>query len=480
MMRILDMIEDWWVRRTYRHAERFLTSAPAERIAAHGHRRALEVFRLAARTVPAYRRRLEAAGLRPEAVTTIDQFRSLVPILDKSTVFGAHPLRDLCFGGSLDDAAFFHSSSGASGAFSFGVGTRAGTARAATGVEFILDINFDIFKRRTLLINALPMGVRIPTRTLAVADAGIRADVVGALVKGLADDFDQFILVGEHLLLKKAIEEGADSGIPWRNLVVHVVTGGEFISETFRTYLGHLLGTDSDTPGRGRIMLNMGLSELTLSIFQDTRHTMRIRRAAQEDQPLRYALFGEGTAVCPEIMQYNPTRTYLETVPDAAGRPELVVSLFGPDLVLPLIRYNTHDIVGLMDYATLSSILRKHGRGDLIPPAHLPVGLIRGKDQAVDLGPADRISVVDVKEALYRDFDVAGRVTGFFRLMKEQGRAVLVVQLRGGRAAAQGSADSLGRCLAELTPCPVEVRLVPYEGYPYSFDLNYEVKPRYI
>jgi phenylacetate-CoA ligase len=479
-MKIVDSIENWVIRRMYRRAERFLTTAPAEEIVAQGQRRALESFHRAARQVPAYGRRLAAAGIAPETITTLEEFRRRVPIVDKVSVFTTAPLRDLCTGGTLDDIALFYSSSGQTGVFSFGVCTRADLTNTAAGVEFGLNRNFDIFKHKTLLINALPMGVKVPTRTLPLAETSVRADVIATLIKGLAGDFEQFILIGEHLFLKKVIEEGADAGVPWRDLVVHALTGGEFVPEGWRRYIGHLLGTDCDTPGRGLIVLNMGLSELTLSIFQDSLPMLRIRRAALKDRALRYALFGEGTEVCPEIMQYNPLLTFLETEPGADGQPELVVTLLDRHLKLPLIRYNTRDVVRLLDYGALAAVLRAHGHAALVPPSHLPVGLIRGKDQGLEMGPAGRITVADVKESLYRDFAVAGLLTGFFRLMTEDGRAVLLVQLRRGRAPAADTAASLTHSLAALTPCPVDVRLVPFEAYPYGLDLNYEVKPRYL
>ena len=473
-------VKDWLIRRQYSRIARYLASAEPEQITAASEKKVLEAFARAARTVPAYRKLLAERGVDPDAIRTIEQFTRQVPVIDKRMVFEANELRDCCTGGRLDDVPLFYTSSGHSGVFSFGAEAPGGTQRAAIGLEFLLDRAFGIFDRKTLYINCNGMGVRVPTRTLALAETSVRADSVIALVRKLAGDFDQFIINGESPLLKKVVEDGVEAGIPWPDLTVHLVTGGEFIAENFRGYLGHLLGHDVDNPAGGGFGISMGLSEMSVSILSETFRTASVRRAACNDAKLRYALFGQGTEVCPEIMQYFPQQTYIETVPDQAGTPQLVVSMLDPHRKIPLIRYNTHDTVRTMSWTEFSAVLDAHGLGSLRPEFRLPVVMIEGRSPS--RAERDRLSVTpaEVKESLYADFDLAGQVTGNFTIATEDGQTVVLVQMKPDRQAGGDATERLGRCLETYTSAAPAIRFVPYRQFPHGIEHNYERKNRYV
>jgi len=478
-MGLLRRMKDSLIRWQYARIAKYLSSTDPCQMIATSEKRLLKVFRRAARSVPAYKRLLADRGVDPSEIRTISQFKQQVPVVDKDLVFTTNELRDCCTGGRLDDVPLFYTSSGHSGVFSFGAESPGGTERAAIGLEFLFDRAFHIFNRKTLHISCIGMGVRVPTRALALAETSVRADSVLALVRKLAGDFDQFIINGESPLLKKVIEDGVDMGIPWRDLTVHLVTGGEFIAENCRSYLGHLLGHDRDDPSRGTIGISMGLSELSVSIFSETFDTIRIRRAAQVDRQLRYAIFGEGTEVCPELMPYFPQQTYLETVPDASGTPQLIVSMLDPNRKIPLLRYNTHDMARLLSYGELCDILRKHGHENLSPEDHLPVAIVYGRTPSTSGGVA-LVTPAAVKEALYGDFDLAGQVTGNFTITLEDGQPVVLVQMKPTCEATDDVTKRLGQSLKTYTPASPRIRALPYRDFPYGMEHNYERKNRYV
>ena len=481
--RFVRQFKDRFVRRQYARMAHSLSTMDPEKIIAIGERNLLRAFHRAAEKVPAYRKLLSEKGVNSEKITTIEEFKDRVPFIDKETVFPANELRDICVGGNLDDICSFYSSSGHSGVFSFGAETWDNASSSALGLEFLLDNHFHIFRRKTLLINCLPMGVKVCTRTLPVAETSVRADVVHALIKKLASEFDQFILVGESPFLKKVIEEGAENGIPWHDIIVNIITGGEFIAENFRSYLAHLLGIDFEDPESGMIAVNMGLSELSLSIFSENFQTIQLRRMAHKDRELRHALFGDGTEVCPLIMQYFPQQTYIETISDQKGSPELpelVVSTIGEDLKIPLIRYKTGDIVRTLPYTEMKNILKDLDQESLLPEFHLPFGIIWGKKLSVDLGNGERISPNEVKEALYQDFDIAGRITGNFRLSKDNGVATVLVQLRNGFEVLPDMAATLSDYLKNYIKAKVEFNILPYNRFSYGMEHDYERKNQYI
>jgi phenylacetate-CoA ligase len=239
-------------------------------------RATLHAFQRQVREVPAYR-----ALIGPDActVTDIESFKARAPILDKHNTFAEHAVRDLCRGGSLEGVRSILTSSGHSGVFSFGVNTTENLARSSRSIDVGLQYIFGVDERATLLINALPMGVKINTKATVLAETSTRDDMVFALVKKFASDFDQIIIVAEGSFAKKIVEDGAEyHGIDWRALSVSLITGEEGIAENYRTYIGNLLGIDDPArPGGKLVMSSMGIAELDLNIFHETNLSNAVR-----------------------------------------------------------------------------------------------------------------------------------------------------------------------------------------------------------
>ncbi len=183
--------------------------------------------------------------------------------------------------------------------------------------------------------------------------------------------------------------------------------------------------------------------------------------------------------MCPEILQYDPRQTYLETVPGADGADRLVVSVLDRARMIPMIRYNTGDRVRLLDYDSLVALLRQRGLGHLAPPTRLPVGIIWGKDEGIDGPDGRRIRVAEVKEALYSDIELAAAVSGNFRLVRDEGGVTLLVQANARVIPTPAIEQGLGRCVAGLAG-PVNLRLLPYGSFPYGMEHDLERKPRYV
>lgn len=479
-MKLINKVQNKFVRWQYERLNHELTTRDPEGIVKDGEKNLLKAFRRAVKKVPAYREILTKSKVEPQTITTINDFKERVPIIDKEMVFPPNELRDLCVEGNLDDVCSFYSSSGHSGIFSFGVETWKGALDQALSLEFIFDSYFHIFSKKTLLINCLPMGVKIHTRTLAIADTSVRSDVIHALIAKLSKEFDQFILVGESPFIKKVIEEGEEKGTPWKDLVVHVITGGEFIAENYRSYLADLMGIDFKNPIGGMILINMGLSELSISIFREQPETIAIRRLAQGDRAIRYALFGEGIEVCPLIMQYLPQNTYIETIPNSDGIPELVVSMLSRNVKLPLIRYNTGDTVRTLGYREMKDKLSEMGLGKMIPGLKLPFGYIWGKKLAMDLENGQSLSVNQVKEALYHNFNTARKLTGNFKIARNNSDVSLLIQLKEGFKPSSNIRDDLAESLNNYSKVEVEICQVLYRDFPSGIEHNYEKKNTYL
>ncbi len=470
------------IRWQYGRISFYLSDSEPEKLMEDGRKKLFEAFRNAADIIPFYQTYLKKNQVNPADITTIEAFERHVPIVNKEIIFSNTFLKDICANGSLEDVCLVYSSSGSSsGAFSFGMETWRNRSRIAMGLEFMLDNAFQIFKQKTFIINCLPMGVKIFTRTLPIAETSVREDVVLALLMKLKDEFDQFIIIGESLFLKKVFEDGEAMGIPWEKIKVNVITGGEYVSESFRSYLASLLHIDFDDPESGIIAVNMGLSELSLSIFSECPETIRIRRAAGRDREFRNALMGGDVSYPPLIMQYYPSQTWLENIMDADGNPRLIVSLLDKKVKIPLMRYDTEDIVQLYSYPEMVKILKESGHADMIPRFKLPFGIITGKRLDIKNSRGSTLSVCEVKEVLFQNFTLSRKITGNFKLSlsPDQHFVVTLQLLKGVINQAEIEASYLSE-FQKQTDQKIQIKPVPYLEYGYGIEHNFERKNQYV
>ena len=443
----------------------------------------LRAFQRAAQHVPWYRQHLERCSVKPAEIIDIERFKSLVPLLDKEATFHTcrHSIRDLCVSGSLAPLAEILTSSGHSGIFSFGLSSRRESRHAPGEVDFALDCNFNVSTLKTLLINCLPMGVQVPSKMTVTAHVSVRSDMALALVRGFTQDFDQIILVGENSFIKKILEDGIAEGIQWPLLNIKIIVGEEGFPEGYRDYLFHLLGVDHRTQGDNVVVgSSMGISELGLSIFQETRDTIRLRRAARSNPPLSNDLFGTDRD-CPMLFVYHPTRFYVEEH-DTGGLadhsyPELVVTNLSSTAMLPLIRYKPGDHGRIIPYERIKDILSRHNLAHLLPEFHLPLVAISGRGAGVRTAGCV-LFPEDIKYALYADQEIAGMITGNFKLTHSGPAIQAEIQLRPGVSSHQSLADRLETHITAFSEVPVTVTLFPFSEFPYPLD--YEKKFKYI
>lgn len=454
---------------------KILTTTAPEQIVDYGEKQLLKAFQRASNRVPAYKDILKKKGCSPEKVTSIAAFKDLVPLITKEDVFSKYSIRDICLDGSISRMRSAMSSSGFSGVFSFGINTVENQRDAVKAIDTTLDYIFDTSRKKTLLINSLPMGVRVPT-SLQVADTSVRGDMALAIFSKFSREFDQIIILSDPHFLKKILEDGAEQGIDWTRENVHLITGEDWVPETFRSYLGSLLGTNWETMERGLIGGTMGVAELDLNLFHESRDSIRIQRAALADKRLRYALYGEGCDVQPTLFHYYPHRTFLEIVESGDGSPELVVSMVSEALLIPLIRYNVQDVARIYPYNEISTILRDCGYGHLCPELKLPMLSVGGRKNRVLSLENLSIAPEAIKQGLYEDFAVAAATTGYFRLSMNNETFLVEVQLRKGLADSPERETAFKTALAKHVAAPFQLQLYPYQAFPYSMELDYERK----
>jgi phenylacetate-CoA ligase len=437
--------------------------------------RLLNEFGRAAAGVPGYRALLEEHGVRADQVRDFASFSRLCPLLSKSNTFDRFPLDQLSVGGELLDVADVLTSSGHGGRFSFGVSSRKEAATSAQRLDQAFDDAFGISARKTLAINCLPMGVVFSSERMTVATTSVREDMAVALLDTFGHHFEQIILVGDPLFMKKFTDHARERGVDWRRYRTNAIIGEEIFGEHFRGYLSDCLGVNVDRPDQGYVMSSFGVGELGLHLCHETPATIALRRAAFSHASFALDLFGVGAESgmpLPMIFSFNPARTFIEVVePDVNGYGRMTTSMLDPERTVPLLRYQTGDIVRLLDRAQVRTVARRHG---IALAADLPATLIALRGREKEALP-DGSHVGFYKDALYADHEIARCLTGAFRVVFSEGRCTMHVQL----ARSQAPQARLEPRILQTMPAPLRPeRLViwRYDAFPFGMSLDYDRK----
>jgi phenylacetate-CoA ligase len=412
-------------------------------------------FRRALR-MPAYQSILKEHGVDVDAISDVDSYRRLVPIITKESFFEPFELHEYCVDGSLENVTSYMTSSGHTGVFSFGV----------------------IDEQSTLFINALPMGVRVFSN-LPVVDVSVRCDMAIAILKKVSKYYKQTLIITDPYFLKHLIEEGCKAKVPWATLNVSFITGGDFLTEPMRRYLEWLTELNFAKVG-GRVLIStMGVAELELNMFHETRQSVMIRRLAYDDLKFREALFGKESLsqVCPQFMHYYPHRIFLETdTGNGHDYGDLLFSVLNDKARVPLMRYRTGDSGRLITYDRVLEVLREFGHMEMAPDLKLPFVAVYGRTDKFILFEGHHITPLLVEQGLYEDLDVAKSITGQIFLHTDQGHALIELQLQKGVEPTDALREASLRAAQRYLPCEVPVTLYRYEDYPHGMEFDFERK----
>ena len=436
--------------------------------------RLIATFREVAARMPWYRTLLAEAAVDPEQVHSVAEFVRDCPRLSKQNTFDRFPLRELAATTPLASLATVLTSSGHGGRFSFGLTTREMEAASADAIDGALDEAFAVRSRPTLALNCLPMGVTFGSRCMTVATTSVREDMAAALVESFGSAFAQVLLVADPLFLKRLTDHARQRGLDWHRHHLQVVVGEEVFGECFRTYMARLLGLALDREDGSWLMSSMGVGELGLHVFHETRSTVALRRRAASDASFARDLLGPGGDAhgTPMCFTYDERRVFVEVVePDAEGFGRLLVSLLDADLPIPLLRYETGDVARVVDAGDVRSLVATRG---WTLPGPVPERLILLRGRVRDVLP-NGSHVTVYKDAVYADQSTADILTGAVRLTGDARALTLHVQLVPGVDRGDGVADALRAALpAAARPAAIEVW--PYASFPFGMTLDYERK----
>lgn len=409
-----------------------LTKNPPQLFEFLAKKKVIAVFHKVVRNVPSYKKFLKENGVHYNSIRAIEDFKKL-PIIDKKNYIEKYSLEDRCWGGKITDKYSIERSSGYSGKPTYWPRAAFEDREFEGYATYGLVDTYNIDKKSTLIIVTWGMGSwvtgekfarfarRIASRRgypASVISPGGNIEEILEIINNLGPQFNQVLLAGYPPFLKTLVDEGEKKGIDWKKIRVHILSGGEGFSETWREYVAQKLGSQPFSSIGSRNFSAYGSADAGIGGGHETPFSILVRRLAMKDRNLAKELFGNGD-VLPMVFQYNPTSHYIEEI-----NGELVFTTLSG---MPIVRYNLHDNGGIRPFQTVVRILEKYGHdyqkllNESGWPIHditkLPFSFVFGRSDGTVILDGANIYIENIKHILYLPV-FAEKITGNFIMEK--------------------------------------------------------------
>ncbi len=322
--------------------------------------RLLQLFQRSAQQVPAYQKLLAQHQVVTDRIDNFEAFRSL-PLMTKPGYMQAYPLSERCFGGSLAGADRVAVSSGSTGQPTFWPRSAAYELDVAVRFEQVFRDSFSCHKRSTLAVVCFALGNWVgglfttsccwhlaqKGYPLMVATPGNNKAEILRVVRELAPEFEQTVLLGYPPFVKDVIDTGIHEGIRWADSQVKLVFAGEVFSEEWRDLLATRTGSTDPCFDSASLY---GTADGGV-LGNETPFSIAIRRWLSHHPDAARELFGESRL--PTLVQFDPASRYFEV-----HESTLVVS---GDNTVPLLRYHIADKGGIIHFPQMWNYLNQQG-----------------------------------------------------------------------------------------------------------------------
>jgi phenylacetate-CoA ligase len=362
--------------------------------------RAHAVYLKARDHCPAYRAFLESEGEQKKGSWQL----SNLPITTKDNYVKKYTLVERCYYGKLPAAGVvIDESSGSSGVPNNWVRS----AEEREDVKRILQLNYQLIYRDSgcILLNCFALG---PWATgmnvsMSLVDVGILKSI-GPDQKKLENSLETFgagyryLVFGYPPFIKTFVDT---TRLDLKQYRMDLIVGGEGISEPLRTHLLQYFQT---------VISSYGASDLEINIGVETELTINLRRLCMKDRELSQMLFGR--EMPPMIFQYNALDYVIETTP--AG--ELVFTIGRQTSAAPKLRYNLHDLGGVITHAQLGQKLASRGIdiSELArPQSHFPILFVYGRSDLTVPFYGAKVYPTDIEEIINADANLARQINSF-------------------------------------------------------------------
>jgi phenylacetate-CoA ligase len=465
----------WWRKLSRRWFLFLLKCFSPEYLLSKANVRRRKILIATIRDVAAYKELLNNENITLDLALPLDDIWQTLPILDKNNTFHQFGLEDLLVSGNVGNIATMITSSGHSGKFGFGVSSRLQLKHLIADIDLGLQQSFSIDTKSTLLINMLPMGIRLISDTIAVAETSVREDMAYAVLDTFSAHYDQVILLTDPLFLKRFLDYAQEKGTQWPKNRTHCIIGEETFGENFRNYTAKKLNADHHHAEGAMIVSTFGAGELGLNLLYETRETLALKNILHTNSCLAERILGHSCKQSiPMIFIYNPLNIYLETIEENQhGIGDLLISTLSEQQLIPLLRYKTGDKGKLLNWKKVNNVLTENG---LLPIAetNFPLMAMYGRENEI---LPNGYNILDIKECLYRREALADIISGAWRLIDEsEDDWILHIQLNDTAPMDKGS------LVAQFTnelPFKCQVKLWSKSAFPFGKQIDYERKFSY-
>jgi phenylacetate-CoA ligase len=192
------------------------------------------------------------------------------------------------------------------------------------------------------------MASRNNHQPLSIITPGINKAEIQKILKKLAPNFKQTILIGYPPFIKDVIDEAVEDGVDLKKLNMRLMFAAEVFTEQFRDYLAEKTGINNvylDT-------LNIyGTADIGAMAWESG-ISIVLKRLLSKDEALFEEFFPEIKRM-PTIAQYNP---HFITFEEENGE-----ILLTANSALPLVRYGVGDHGGVMSFEEVREKLSRFG-----------------------------------------------------------------------------------------------------------------------
>lgn len=448
-----------------------------------GQLKAWEVYLKASRDCPAYRQFLKEQSA-PVAKRAEDL--SMLPATDKENYVKKYSIEDRCHGGRIPSkGVVIDESSGSSGTPNNWVRGPAERNSVKTLIQLSYALRFQ--QDDFLILNCFALG---PWATgmnvsMSLVDVGIMKSIGPDKAKlenaiRLFGPRYRYLINGYPPFIKNFIDT---TSLDLTQYELHLVVGGEGMSEGLRGYFGKYFKS---------VFSSYGASDLEINIGAETQFTIALRQLCWKNATLSKALFGREDP--PMVFQYNP----LDYVIEQSSEGELIFTICRLANIAPKIRYNLHDRGGAWSCAELLAKLSAMGiETDTITKgsSSFPVLYVYGRNDLSVPFFGCKVFPTDLDHIIHQDSKLAKHLNSFQIQNVEDAQFNRMLHLHLEQA--EGSAEAFGdlhsifydgllrvnqdfREISKMiTPLHVKVTLYPYGTGPFA-GRDIRIKSRYV